>query len=269
MTADIRATVLAAMEAVAPGAAQRTIAPDRPLREQIELDSMDWLNLLDELGERLAIDIPAADHARLATLDAIVEYAASAPRRAAQPHALALPRTCHVVDGTPVQVRPMRADDATLEADFVRGLSDDSRYNRFMVTLRELPEHKLDELTHVDQQNHVALVAAVEHDGREQIVGVARYVVDDSRTGCEFAVTVADAWQGSGLAGLLMHMLVKVARARGLTTMEGLVLRTNTHMRDFARRLGFQVRSDPADRDTVRVVRALQDRSHPENPEVP
>ncbi|MEW5879130.1 MAG: GNAT family N-acetyltransferase [Pseudomonadota bacterium] len=89
------------------------------------------------------------------------------------------------------------------------------------------------------------------------LVGAARYVVDASGGGCEFAIAVDDAWQGSGLAGVLMHALIDVARARGLATMEGSVLATNTRMLKFARQLGFRLEHDPEDRSTVRVVRAL------------
>jgi acetyltransferase len=116
---------------------------------------------------------------------------------------------------------------------------------------------RLKDLTDVDQVRHVALAATVERDGKEALVGVARYVVDASGTGCEFAIAVDDAWQGSGLAGILMHALIDIARARGLATMEGSVLATNRRMLKFTRQLGFVPQDDPEDRDTVRVVRSL------------
>jgi acyl carrier protein len=50
---------------------------DRPLREQIDLDSMDWLNFLVALHERLQVEIPESDYARLATLDQTVDYLAA------------------------------------------------------------------------------------------------------------------------------------------------------------------------------------------------
>jgi acetyltransferase len=154
-------------------------------------------------------------------------------------------------------VRPLRAADMALEADFVQHLSMESRYKRFMVTVRELPESKLKYLTDVDQVRHVAFAATVERDGREALVGVARYVVDASGRGCEFAIAVDDAWQGTGLAGILMQALIDVARARGLATMEGSVLATNTRMLKFMPQLGFAVQHNPQDSGTVRVVRAL------------
>jgi acetyltransferase len=260
----IRDIVLDTIHSLAPEADVRGIPPRLPLRQAVELDSMDWLNVFAGLEERLSLAIPPADHARLSTLDAIVDYVAS--RQAAggcasagppPPQPEALPCAQHVIRGTPVLIRPMRNDDMPLEADFVRHLSRLSRYQRFMVTLNELPPAKLENLSHVDQQHHVALVAETLRQGERALAGVVRYVVDAAGTGCEFAVAIDDAWQGSGLAGILMHGLMAVARSRGLATMEGLVLRANDRMLKLARQLGFRQESDPQDHETVRVVRAL------------
>jgi acetyltransferase len=162
-----------------------------------------------------------------------------------------------VVGGTPVTVRPMRPEDMPMEADFVRHLSSETRYKRFMLTLLELSQAKLKYLTDVDQDRHVALVATIEQGGKEVEVGVVRYIVDPAGGSCEFAIAVDDAWQGSGLAGILMHALIDVARSRGLATMEGIVLSTNRRMLKFTRQLGFAEQRDPEDRTTVRVVLPL------------
>jgi acetyltransferase len=262
---DVRAAVLATLAAIAPETDPKAIAPDRPLREQVDLDSVDWLNVIVGLCERLSIDIPESDHERLVTLDAIVEYIVArrpdrdrAPARAAPTANLAeLPCTRHRIRGTAVTVRPMRIADAGLETGFVDHLSHESRYERFMVTLRELPPSKLRYLTDVDQVRHVALVATVERDGQDTMIGVVRYVLDGAGTGCEFAIAIDDDWKGSGLAGVLMLALMNVARSRGLRTMEGSVLAINSRMLKFMRQLGFRQERDPDDAQTVRVVRAL------------
>lgn len=263
-TKDIRQLVLSTIESISPGSDVHAIAPDRPVRQQIDLDSLDWLNLIAGWRDALSVEIPPSDHERLTTLDAIVDYLASRrapplgePPPAAGQASPALPHARHTINGTPVLVRPMCHEDAALEADFVRRLSTETRYQRFMVTMRQLPQGKLDYLTQVDQAHHVALAATTGTEGTETLVGVARYVVDATGTGCEFAVAVADDWQGRGLAGILMHALMAIARSRGLATMEGLVLRTNTRMLRFARQLGFKPQSPPVDRDTVRVLRKL------------
>jgi acetyltransferase len=259
-TFEIRKAVLDTIASIAPETDLQQIRPDQPLRRQVDLDSMDWLNVIAGLHERLSIAIAESDLGRLTTLDSIVTYFVA---RLAQPPAARsaaageLPHTRHVVDGTAVTVRPIRPDDLPLEADFVRHLSSETRYKRFLVTVSELSDRKLHYFTEVDQVSHVALAATVERDGREAIIGVARYIVDPSGRGCEFAIAVDDAWQGSGLAGILMHTLGDLARARGLTAMEGTVLATNTRMLKFTRQLGFTQQRDAEDRETVRVVRRL------------
>ena len=261
---DVRGAVLATIASIAPDTDVQRIRPDQPLRQQIDLDSMDWLNVMVDLGDRLSIQIPESAYGRLATLDSIVDYVVS---RRAEPVGgpsgttvaapAGLPCTHRSINGIPVAFRPMRADDMPLEADFVRHLSSEARYKRFMGTLNELSQAKLRYLTDVDQVRHVALVATVDRGGQELMVGVVRYVVDAAGTGCDFAVAVDDAWQGSGLAGILMRALMDVARSRGLTTITGEVLARNARMLKFMGQLGFGRHYDPEARDTVRVVRRL------------
>lgn len=168
-----------------------------------------------------------------------------------------LVRRRRLFDGTEITVRPIRAEDAPLEAEFVRHLSDESRYARFMTTLKELSPAKLKYLTDVDYERHLALVATVAGDGGETEVGVARYIVVPGEMSCEFAIAVDDTFQGTGLAGILMASLMETARARGLKTMEGFVLATNRRMLKFARQLGFTLHRSQDDPGTYHVVREL------------
>jgi acyl carrier protein len=73
---QVRAEVLAILEILAPGTDVGQLAADAPLRKQIELDSMDWLNVLAAFHERLGVDIPESDYGKLATLNSIVAYLA-------------------------------------------------------------------------------------------------------------------------------------------------------------------------------------------------
>ena len=161
-------------------------------------------------------------------------------------------------DGTPVTIRPIRTGDAMMEQEFVRHLSEDSRYFRFMGSLRELPEKKLKYFTEIDYDRHMAFVATIMRDGREVEVGGARYVATEESDHCEFAITVDDAWQGTGVAGLLMIPLQEAAREHGFKTMEGLVMASNRKMIKFARQLGFRVHHDPGEGDTARIELPLR-----------
>jgi len=78
---ELRAAVLAALCRIAPEVEPAALRPDAPLRDQVDLDSMDWLNFLVALHGRLGVDIPEADYRKLVTLDDLLAYlAARAPR---------------------------------------------------------------------------------------------------------------------------------------------------------------------------------------------
>jgi acyl carrier protein len=74
---EVRATVLRALGEIAPEADLGSLKPDIPFRDQLDLDSMDLLNVVVALHASLGVDIPEADYPRLATLDACVEYLAA------------------------------------------------------------------------------------------------------------------------------------------------------------------------------------------------
>jgi len=156
-------------------------------------------------------------------------------------------------DGTPVTIRPIRPEDSGMEQEFVRHLSEDSRYFRFMGSVRELPDKKLRFFTEIDYERHMAFVATIMQDGKETEIGVARYVATETPGHCEFAIAVGDAWQGRGVAGLLMISLEQAARECGFKTMEGMVLASNHKMLKFARQLGFGRERRPGEADTAYI----------------
>ena len=156
-------------------------------------------------------------------------------------------------DGIEVTLRPIRPEDAEMEQQFVRGLSQESRRYRFMDTLRELTPSMLVRFTQIDYDREMAFVATIQHEGRELEVGVCRYITNPDATSCEYAIVLADAWQGRGLGRRMMTQLIAVARRRGLETMIGHVMSSNRAMLDLCQRLGFVI-SDSDDDPQVRLV---------------
>ena len=71
---ELLAAILDALAGIAPEIDAAALAPDTPLRDQVDLDSADWLNFLVALHAKLGIDIPDADAARLTTLDKLADY---------------------------------------------------------------------------------------------------------------------------------------------------------------------------------------------------
>ena len=71
---ELRTVVIATLKTIAPEVEEGDLRPDRPLRNQVDLDSMDWLNFLIGLHEKLKVDIPEADYAKLVTLGDVLDY---------------------------------------------------------------------------------------------------------------------------------------------------------------------------------------------------
>ncbi len=150
-------------------------------------------------------------------------------------------------DGTTVETRPIRPEDAEMEQQFVRSLSERSRYFRFMNSVRELTPAMLMRFTQIDYDREMAFVSVRGEAGREEEIAVARYVTNPDGRTCEFAVAVADAWQGKGLGRRMLENLVAVARSRGLEVMIGHVLAANEPMLAMCAKLGFRISDHPED----------------------
>ena len=162
-----------------------------------------------------------------------------------------------LLDGTTVIIRPIRANDSGMEQEFIRHLSKESRYFRFMASLRELSPKKLQYFTEIDYDRHMAFVATIMREDKELEIGVARYVFTENPGTCEFGITVDDAWQGSGVAGLLMTSLEDTARECGFKTMEGIVLPGNDKMLKLAQKRGFKTHYVKGEADTVHIALQL------------
>ena len=158
----------------------------------------------------------------------------------------------------PATIRPIRPEDAALERDFVHALSEQSRFLRFMFGLHDLTPQMLARFTQIDYDREMALIV-VQHlpDGAQRQVGVARYVTLPDEETCEFAIVVADEWQGKGIAKPLFQQLIELARSRRLKLMTGITLRENTRMIDLSRTLGFATRADVEEPEHVRMTLAL------------
>lgn len=157
-------------------------------------------------------------------------------------------------DGTAVTIRPIRPEDAGIEQEFVKSLSPEAKYLRFMGTVEELTPAMLKYFTQVDYDRDMALVAVVHEGARERQVAVARYVLNPDGESCEFAIVVAEAWQGCGLGKHLLLQLIAIARARGIKVMVGQALAANPQMLGLAIELGFSV-EDGAGSPTVKELR--------------
>jgi acetyltransferase len=165
----------------------------------------------------------------------------------------------NLADGQRVAVRPPLPQDLDLLAGFFAALSDQARYFRFMTKYRALSEAMARGFVEVDHVRHVALMAYVTNEGGGQtMVGEARYILGaDAAGGAEFAVAVADNWQGLGLARALLARLSGHAAAAGVRRLVADTLASNAAMLELARAAGFTVSGNGADRRLLRLVKEL------------
>jgi acetyltransferase len=127
-----------------------------------------------------------------------------------------------------VTIRPIRSTDAAMEIDFIRKRLGD-----------------------VDGPHAMAFVATVEEQGREVEVGVCRYALGGKSDVRETAITVADEWQQTELAKLLMQHLLASARQFGIRRLYTTEFADNQAMRRFAQDFGMTSERDPGDATQV------------------
>ena len=174
---------------------------------------------------------------------------------AIHPYPIHLVKNIQLNDGTDIVIRPIRPEDAEIEAKFVRELSNETKYFRFMNHMHELSQEMLVRLTQIDYHNEMALIAVASTEAGEEQVGVARYTTNLDKKSCEFALVVSDKWQSRGIAHHLMKSLMEVARDRGLEMMDGQVLGNNFKMLELIKSFNFRITTDPDD-TTIKQVEA-------------
>ena len=159
--------------------------------------------------------------------------------------------------GERITYRVVQPEDASIVQAFVEGLSDSSKHFRFFMNVESLSQEMLQQFTHPNFPDSYAIIATVMQDEQEVEIGVARYALTEVTGAAEFAIVVADEWQGHGIATQLLSGVTAAAMVAGIIRLEGLVLRDNHRMLNLAGELGFAVCKDPDDVTVLRVVKHL------------
>jgi acetyltransferase len=156
--------------------------------------------------------------------------------------------------GTHLKLRAVRPDDAALLGElFEDGLSRAARYSRFHGAVGRLSAARLAWMADADFKHHVAFIVTRREGGLEHAVAEGRWVRTAVAPGAEFALSVADAWQGCGIGRRLLAALVHAGREQGLPCLLGDVLPGNQAMQALARAHGFECAPHPDDAGLMRA----------------
>jgi acetyltransferase len=163
-----------------------------------------------------------------------------------------------LADGRRVLIRPVLPQDEALTSAFFGSLPARARYERFLAPVRDLPPELVKRFTNIDYASHLALLAETFAGGNETVVAEARYARDGGDASvAEFAVSVAEDWQGRGLASRLLAKLLCRAASAGIARVVGETLATNAPMLHLARKAGFTAAPSREARGVMRLEKVL------------
>lgn len=214
-----------------------------------EVRELDLNPLLADKDGVIAVD------ARVAVAPVAKSRRGGHPRFAVRPYPKEWERHLVLRDGTAVFVRPVRPEDEELFRTFFAGVSDEDLRLRFFAPVKDFSHVFVARLTQIDYARAMTFVAVGQASG--DMLGAVGLYASPNHDTAEFAILIRSNLKGHGLGWTLMQLMLEYARADGLRTVEGQVLRENTTMLTMCRELGFEITSDPASPEISFVRLAL------------
>jgi len=145
----------------------------------------------------------------------------------------------------------VRPEDESLYPPFFAHVTAQDLRLRFFAPLKEFSHAFIARFTQIDYARAMAFIAIDEATGR--MLGVVRIHSDANYEAAEYAILIRSDLKGHGLGWMLMELIIEYARAEGLRSVRGQVLRENTTMLEMCRKLGFTIASDPQEPSLVVV----------------
>jgi acyl-CoA hydrolase/GNAT superfamily N-acetyltransferase len=137
--------------------------------------------------------------------------------------------------------RPVRMNDEALLKDFFYSLTEDSMYHRFISSRMDMPHERLQKFVAIDYGREMVILATVEQDGKELVVGMGQYRIGEDVHTAEVAFLVRDGHQDKGIGAELLDYLTYLGRRRGLLGFTGTALQDNQRMLHLLVSRGFVV----------------------------
>lgn len=152
-------------------------------------------------------------------------------------------RAVQLRDETLVQLRPIHPSDGDSAADFKKRLSKKSIYDRFLGYNPAISSKLIKRLTEIDYEKEMAIVAEVSTEKGKEIIAVAR-IAPENAENVEFAIIIADEWQGRGLGSILTDEMIEVAKDLGFEKIYALVFTKNKGMLNLLKKRNFIFREE-------------------------
>ncbi|MBK6621549.1 MAG: GNAT family N-acetyltransferase [Saprospirales bacterium] len=158
-------------------------------------------------------------------------------------------RKVKLKNGQTALLRPIRPEDEPMEAQMFTLFSKETVYFRFFGYVPHVTHELLTRFTQIDYDREMAIIAEIQDDPKSprQMAGVVRLVGDAWNENAEYAIVVADPWQGQGLGGKMTDYILEIAREREIRKVYGSVLSNNEGMIRIFHQKGFSFRQEGYD----------------------
>ncbi len=143
--------------------------------------------------------------------------------------------------GIKLKLRPVKISDEELLKDFFYSLSDQSLYRRFISTRKDMPHERLQEMVVIDYTRELVILAVIEQNEKEVVVGVGQYGIQEFQHWAEVAFAVRDDYQYKGIGQVLLSYLTQIAKRNGLLGFTAEVLVENKPMLHLFEKMGFNI----------------------------
>lgn len=159
-------------------------------------------------------------------------------------------------DGLLFLLRPVKVSDVENLRLFFYSLSDQSLYTRFFATIEFVPQKTIRRFAVIDYSKEMTILAVLEENGAETVIGIGQYVVEKGRLAAEISLLVRDDYQNRGIGGILMDYLFAAAQREGILEISATVLKENAKMLHLFHKSGLPVASIE-DAEIIRLTMPL------------
>jgi acetyltransferase len=182
-------------------------------------------------------------------------FAQPFPHLAIRPYPDEYVRRCCLADGSQVILRPIQPEDEPKWQSMLAACSEETIRLRFRYLLQSSNHELAARFCFTDYERELAIIAELPSEQDSPIAGIGRLVTDSDHLQAEFAVLVADAWQGRGLGALLTDECLSICHVWGIRNVIAEVDPRNRRMLQMFAHRGFQ--RDCSDEDDVLVSKQM------------